>query len=358
MQPRFDRLRLGTQFAILLAALAASLAVLGSVIATSIVEMQVVSEARSIADMTEHIGKWASQYGGVHVKSAGATGARKVGSYLERSMYARSEEDNTLLTGAQLVAEKDIVEASKRVEEYYWKNPALIQREVSDVASASNSKAQFRITAATVLNPRNAPDAFEKAAISVIETQYAAQPPARPTGGAPQPPPPRLEHWRVEGNQMRYARAIVAVDSCLRCHGDVQGAPKFLLANAEFNGGGGFGYQSGKPAGIISVKIPVPNASQAIASALSPAGWAALAGIAITVALLIAFVIHKVIVPVNRLRRHAEMLSNSTAGDTFDVPAFRVPQNSANEVHRLALAVGELGESVRILFRKVRESRM
>lgn len=358
MQPLFDRLRLGTQFAILLTALAVFVAMLGNVIASSIVEMQVVSEGRSIADMTEHIGKWASQYGGIHVKTAGAAGTRKVGSYLERTMYARSEGDNVLLTGAQLASEKDIIEATKRVEEYYWKNPALIQREVSDVASASNSKAQFRITASTVLNPRNAPDPFEKDAIGIIEAKYAAQPPAQPTGGVPQPPAPRLEYWRVEGNQMRYARAIVAVDSCLRCHGDRQVAPKFLLANAEFNGGGGFGYQSGKPAGIISVKLPVPNATQAITSALSPAGWAALAGIVITFALLIAFVVRKVIVPVNRLRKHAEMLSNSTVGDSFDVPAFRVPENSANEVHRLAVAISELGESVRILFRKVRESRM
>jgi hypothetical protein len=354
----FDRLRLSTQFAILLAAVAISVAVLGSVIAGSIVEMQVVSEARSIADMTEHIGKWASQYGGIHVKSTGGTGVRKVGSYLERAVYARSEGDNSLLTGSQLASEKDVFDATKRVEEYYWKNPALIQREVSDVASASNSKAKFRITAATVLNPRNAPDAFEKEALGVIDAKYKAQPPAMPTGDVPQPAAPRLEYWRMEGSQMRYARAIVAVDSCLRCHGQLQGAPQFLLSNAEFNGGGGFGYQSGKPTGIISVKIPVPNASRAIASALTPAGWMAVAGIALTVGLLVAFVIRKVIVPVNRLRRQAEMLSNSTTGDGFDVPVFRGPKDSANEVHRLGVAISELGESIRILFRKVRQSRM
>jgi hypothetical protein len=339
----FDRLRLSTQFAILLAAVAISVAVLGSVIAGSIVEMQVVSEARSIADMTEHIGKWASQYGGIHVKSTGGTGVRKVGSYLERAVYARSEGDNSLLTGSQLASEKDVFDATKRVEEYYWKNPALIQREVSDVASASNSKAKFRITAATVLNPRNAPDAFEKEALGVIDAKYKAQPPAMPTGDVPQPAAPRLEYWRMEGSQMRYARAIVAVDSCLRCHGQLQGAPQFLLS---------------KPTGIISVKIPVPNASRAIASALTPAGWMAVAGIALTVGLLVAFVIRKVIVPVNRLRRQAEMLSNSTTGDGFDVPVFRGPKDSANEVHRLGVAISELGESIRILFRKVRQSRM
>ena len=114
MQSLFDRLRLGTQFTILLASLAVFVAMLGNVIASSIVEMQVVSEGRSIADMTEHIGKWASQYGGIHVKTAGAAGTRKVGSYLERAMYARSEGDNVLLTGAQLASEKNIVEAIKR----------------------------------------------------------------------------------------------------------------------------------------------------------------------------------------------------------------------------------------------------
>ncbi len=101
----------------------------------------------------------------------------------------------------------------------------------------------------------------------------------------------------------------------------------------------------------------MPSAGEAVRSALTPAGWTALAGLAISVALLVAFVVRKVIVPVNRLRRHAEMLSNSTVGEAFDVPAFRVPQGSANEVHRLAVAISELGESVRILFRKVREAR-
>ena len=186
MHPLFDRLSLGTQFAVLLAALAAFVALLGTVIASSIVQMQVVSEGRSIADMTEHVGKWASQYGGVHVKTtASASAAGKVGSYLERAMYARSESDGALLTGAQVASEKDLMGATRRIEEYYWKNPALIQREVSEVAMASHSKAQFRITAASVLNLRNAPDEFEREAMHIFESQYAAMAASRNAGSLP-----------------------------------------------------------------------------------------------------------------------------------------------------------------------------
>jgi hypothetical protein len=57
----------------------------------------------------------------------------------------------------------------KRVETYYWKNPALVQREVADVIMASGSQARYRMTARSVLNPNNAPNAFEVQALDAIQ---------------------------------------------------------------------------------------------------------------------------------------------------------------------------------------------
>lgn len=357
MYLRFDRLRLSMQLTIVLAVLAASVLVAGAVIVRSIAQAQVLSEGRSIADMTEHIGKWASQYDAVHVKTGASVSKRAVGGFLERAVYARSERDRAVLTGIHVAPEKEFMEATRGIEEYYSKNGSIIQREVSEVAKASRAKAQFKITAASVLNAGNAPDEFEREALRTIESDYARRVASRPVGNVPGEAAPAAEYWRVERGQMRYARAIVAVESCLRCHGARQVAPKFLLSNADFNGGGGFGYEVGKPAGIISVKIRVPDAREVLATAFTPAAWVALAGVFAMGLLVVGFVVGRVILPLNRLRRHAEALSNSTVSDNFDVPAFRVPQGSSNELHGLAVAIGELSESVRILFRKVREAR-
>jgi len=57
---------------------------------------------------------------------------------------------------------------------------------------------------------------------------------------------------------------MVASSSCLRCHGSRDAAPGFLKTNLQLNGGGGFGYQEGKPAGIISVSVPLPRTMQAL----------------------------------------------------------------------------------------------
>jgi hypothetical protein len=50
---------------------------------------------------------------------------------------------------------------------------------------------------------------------------------------------------------------VVAQASCLRCHDNPDKAPEFIRTNAQFNGGGGYGYVEGKPAGLISVSVPL-----------------------------------------------------------------------------------------------------
>ena len=141
----------------------------------SLVLKQTISEGRTVADMVENIGKWASQYGGVHVRTVGAN-AKIPGNFLTRSVYSVSGSDSQVLQGSKVeaaVAERDALE---RVEAYHWKNPALIQREVADVISASGSKARYRLTARTVLNKNNAPDAFEREALDAVQAAASSSP--------------------------------------------------------------------------------------------------------------------------------------------------------------------------------------
>lgn len=267
--PARRSLHLLLPLAVLIGAAGAAMWTIGQ----SLMMRQTLSESRTVADMVENIGRWASQYGGVHAKTVG-TDAKIPGNFLTRSVYTVNSNDASLLQGAQ-VSQYDAEQAAmSRVEAYHWKNPALIQREVADVVAASGSKAVYRLTARTVLNANNAPDAFEKEALEVVA--------AAAERGVQTP-----EHWKVQGSTLLYARSVVAQSSCLRCHDSPEKAPAFLRTNAQFNGGGGYGYVVGKPAGLISVKVPLTDPWSALVTSAPKEGLAAL-GVAIAAALWLA----------------------------------------------------------------------
>src|SRR5262245_16706666 len=165
----------------------------------SLIVRQAIGEGRTVADFAESVGKWASQYGGIHVRTVGIE-ARMPGTFLTRATYAVSGTDANVLQGSRVDAKSDERGALARVEAYHWKNPALVQREVADVIAASGSRARYRLTASTVLNPSNAPNALERDAMELL-TRTGAK-----------------EYWRVVGNELFYARAVVAQASCLKCH--------------------------------------------------------------------------------------------------------------------------------------------
>lgn len=249
--------------------------------ADRLVEGRAVSEGRIVADMAETVGRWASQYGGVHARTQGA-GAALPGSFLTRNVYAGADGDATLLNGAKAEQRQGEREAMARIETYYWKNPALIQREVADVLMATNSLAQYRMTARTVLNRNNAPNPFEVEALDALQKAFQAQgaeasaKAAAPSGGHAGLKAAPNEYWKIQGGQLLYARAVVAQKSCLRCHDTPESAPDFLRANQQFNGGGGFGYKVGQPVGLISVKLPVQTGLQAASQSVPTSAWVAL----------------------------------------------------------------------------------
>ena len=249
--------------------------------ADNLVEGRAVSEGRIVADMAETVGRWASQYGGVHARTQGA-GAALPGSFLTRNVYAGGDGDAALLSGAKAEQRHGEREAMARIETYYWKNPALIQREVADVLMATNSLAQYRMTARTVLNRNNAPNPFEIEALDALQKafqEHGAEAMAKsvPLAGSQvglKASP--NEYWKIQGGQLLYARAVIAQKSCLRCHDTPDNAPDFLRTNQQFNGGGGFGYKVGQPVGVISVKLPVQSGLQAASQSVPTAAWLAL----------------------------------------------------------------------------------
>jgi hypothetical protein len=242
----------------------------------SLVLSRSVSESRTVADMVENVGRWASQYGGVHVRTIGTEG-NIPGSFLTRAVYAASGDDAAVLRGNRADRSEVEREALQRVEAYHWKNPALVQREVADVIASSGSRARYRLTARTVLNTNNAPNAFE---IEAMDALQAA------TDG-------RREYWTARGGQLFYARAVVAQKSCLACHASAEKAPDFLRTNTQFNGGGGFGYEEGKAVGVISVALPLPSTWQALANPLPARVWATLCLALIALLVMLATLVRR-----------------------------------------------------------------
>ena len=249
-------------------------------VAQSVMLSRSVSEGRTIADMVEGVGRWASKYGGLHARTEGL-GAPIPGSYLTRSTYAVSMAEQGLLQGVKTEDAKEERQAMERLENYHWKNPALIQREIADVLAESGSRSFYRMTARTVLNPNNAPSPFELEALDNIQRAFAKlnadeASQALQRGKTVSEIPGPTEYWRVEKGQLLYARAVIAQGSCLKCHDTPEKAPEFLKTNAMFNGGGGFGYKVGQPVGVISVKVSMPPVEQVVKQGITKGVTAAM----------------------------------------------------------------------------------
>lgn len=156
----------------------------------------VLERAQSLFRQIVITRQWASEYGGVYVRKAPGVESNP---WLEHPDLAAA--DGSLLT---------------------LRNPALITREISEIAS-SRDDYRFKITSLKPLNPGNAPDDFEQRALRAFEA------------GA-------LEYRETAdgqaGREFRYMGALKTERSCLACHAKQ-------------------GYREGDIRGGISVTFPV-----------------------------------------------------------------------------------------------------
>src|SRR5256885_14978152 len=118
---------------------------------------QLKSQAETVADNVDAFGSWVSQYGRVWVR----------------------DNDKSFLGQVTLVSAPDgagkSAPAPADVWHFYSKNPALAQREFSEVVEKSSSSAKFRVTSHNFMNPVNKPDAFEAKALERIRAQHLAE---------------------------------------------------------------------------------------------------------------------------------------------------------------------------------------
>lgn len=215
---------------------------------------QAIDQARTVADMVENIGKWASTYRGLWVKDNKGQ-ELDLGSHLDTMVVTPSIANSSEITADE----------ANTVIQFHLKNPALIQREISDLTEKSSSTTKFRITSDKFMNPKNAPTAFETTAINETRKNNSK------------------EFYTISTGQLRYARALVTTEACMRCHDTPEKAPASVR---DLYPTQGYGYEVGKVSGVISISVPYTFSLLELLKNLSIWAWLCLATLFMSILLL------------------------------------------------------------------------
>lgn len=161
----------------------------------------------------------------------------------------------------------------------FWRNPALVTRELSELGRSMGSRVQFRVTSLDPMNPANAPDAFEATALGMLTRGDRAS----------------LTEWGehtafedVDGvRYFRYFAPLFGEESCASCH--------------DSNG-----YEVGDVRGGISILMPADHLAAATTRSYLLALFIGLIASAAVSVLVFLLVQRMVILPLRRLERAAE----------------------------------------------------
>lgn len=298
-----------TQFTIVF--VIALLLVVGSfyLVLDSVYRTELKSQAETVADNVDAFGSWVSQYGRVWVK-----------------------DDNKSFLGQVTLASLPVDpagagQAAPDLWHFYSKNPALAQREFSEVVEKSSSPAKFRMTSHNFMNPVNKPDAFEAKALDRIRSNHLT------------------EYYEVLPEGYRYARALYEKPSCLACHASAENAPADV--KVRYGTEHGFGFKEGEVAGIISVRLPIRSFWQVALNVVGPVQIGLLVAAFLVAVLFIQFAVVK---PIRRLTIAAERIS---VGEAADLGAARINRKSRNEVQQLILATERLRASMTLAMQRL-----
>lgn len=191
--------------------------------------------------------KWNALYDGVYVRKGPGVAT------------------NPYLTGADIVSRDGTV--------YTKRNPAIMTREISEIAE-KDAAFRFHMTSLQLLNPENAPDAFEKTALERLDRGER-----------------EFHATEQNGDRMifRYFAPLYVEKSCLTCHG-------------------GQGYRTGDVRGGISISFDIENTRRKLKETLI---LIILFSTSTTVSLLglIYYFTARLIRKVSEARRHIELMA-------------------------------------------------
>ncbi len=262
----FDKVTVGVT-AILLVVNLCAFAVIGHRF-DQLLQQSLLKTARVIYQEVVVAREWVAQHGGVYVLA---------GDHVQESPF---------LSGTSLVTEQGDV--------LVLRNPAMMTRELSALSKDMGEGFQFRATSLKPLNQANAPDPFERRALTAIE------------GGDPAALTELEEYTEIErigGHRyFRYVAPLYTQEACLACHGDQ-------------------GYRVGDLRGGLSLSMPV--------AAIDTARWqswlfvvlACLVASGTIYVPLIAFMRRVVLAPLKRLEQAAEKIGRGSYQVPIDVDA-------------------------------------
>jgi hypothetical protein len=301
------RLSITTQFGIVFLLALALMGAASYLILDRIYVNQLKSQAETVADNVDAFGSWVAQYGRVWVKDDDR-------SYLGHLGVFQSDDPNALPPKLTPV-------------NFYSKNPALAQREFSEVVEKSASPSKFRLTSHNVMNPANKPDPFEQKALEEIRGKGLG------------------EYYEFTPGGFRYARSVIHKASCIACHGDPLAAPNDV--KVRYGTQNGFGFREGDVAGIISVRLPVHSFWDV---ALNVVGvWQLLM---ILGAFLIAMLFMRFAI-VERVRKLTAATQQISLGKAADLGVVKIEPKSRNELDQLALATERLRVSINMAIQRL-----
>ncbi len=217
-----------------------------------------------------------------------------------------------------------------RSTSFYSKNPALATRELSAIANKLSSHTKFRVTSDNYRNPKNAPDEFEKQAISWFKSNKKIK-----------------EHHTMEGPEFRYAAPLIIKKGCLKCHSDPAIAPREVIE--KYGSTRGFGYKLGEIRGVISVRIPTAGIWSETMKEVGVWQLLLLLLILIVAFLFTHFVFEK------PLRKLTESVQKISLGSKQDLNTGQIPIDTSNEIDKLTLAVDRLQLSMQLALKRLRK---
>ncbi len=307
----FKYASISTQFAIVFIL---ALALVGSafyLMLDRIYLAQLKSQAETVADKVDAFGNWVAQYGRVWVKDDNR-------SFLGRAELLQVDDPNATPPATTKVL-------------FYSKNPALAQREFSEVIEKSASPSKFRLTSHNVMNPANQPDAFEQRAIDRIRADGLK------------------DFSELTPDGYRFARTLYHKASCIACHGDPNAAPEDV--KVRYGTQNGFGFKDGDVAGIISVRLPAQSFWDL---AVNVVGVPQIAMILAAFVFAMLFIRYAVVVPVRRLTDATRQIS---LGKSADLGVAAISPGSHNELDQLALATERLRMSIQMAIQRLSQRR-
>ena len=300
-----------TQFALVFLFALGMVAAASYLILDRIYMNQLKSQAETVADNVDAFGDWVAQYGRVWVKDNDQ-------SYLGHSALFASDDP-------------DAVPPKLTPVNFYSKNPALAQREFSEVIEHSASPAKFRLTSHNVMNPNNKPDAFEQKALTALRQKKTS------------------DYYELTPTGFRYARAVLDKASCIVCHGSPEAAP--MDVKVRYGTQNGFGFKEGDVAGIISVRLPVRSFWDVAFNVVGVWQLAMILAAFVIAMLYIRFAI------VGRIRDLTAATQRISLGKSGELKVATINPKSRNELDQLALATERLRISINMAIQRLKRGK-